>query len=154
MTSLVLHSALASALHVLGLGVGLGSVYARGQVLSGPLDEGAMRRAFSADNYWAVAALLWLGSGLWRVFGNVAKTSAYYLHNGVFLTKFGLFCVVILLELYPMVTLIRWRRALAKGQPVDTSAAPTLALISKLEVALLLVIVCLATLMARGVGQF
>ena len=153
MSALTWWSAVASFLHLVALGIGMGAIYVRARTLRGPLDEGAIQRILTADTLWGLAAALWIGSGLWRVFGTVAKTSVYYLHNHVFYAKMALFLLVFALEIWPMVTLIKWRIALGKKQPIDTSKARALGMISYVEFRLLFIIILLATLMARGVGM-
>ena len=50
-----------SALHLLALGIGLGSVWMRGRALRAPLfDQAAIRRVLAADNFWGIARGLWL----------------------------------------------------------------------------------------------
>ena len=51
-----------------------------------------------------------------------------------------------------MVTLIRWRVLVAKGAQPMTSSAGTLADISTIQAVLIVVMVLLATAMARGIG--
>lgn|SRR5262245_8452022 len=145
-------SAIASALHLLALAIGLPAVYLRGRMLRGPLDSGRFRHLFAADNVWGIAAFLWLATGLSRAFAGLEKGSAYYLHSPFFWTKMALFALILLLELYPMVTLLRWRGQLRRGQPPDTSRARTLYVISHVEMALIVVIVFIAAFMARGFG--
>ena len=50
-----------------------------------------------------------------------------------------------------MVTLIKWRVALARGAAIDTARATLFARISHVEVLLVLLMVIAATGMARGV---
>jgi len=47
-----------AALHLLGLGAGLGAVWARARALRGPLDPAGLRRVFYADGWWGVAAAM------------------------------------------------------------------------------------------------
>jgi hypothetical protein len=51
-----------------------------------------------------------------------------------------------------MITLIRWRIRLGRGLPVDTSVAPRLYTLNHIELALVGVMVFVASMMARGVG--
>src|SRR2546430_3335139 len=104
---------LLAAVHLLALGVGLGAVWARGRALQAPLDVPALRRVFYADTWWGIAALLWIGTGLVRAFGGYEKGAFYYLHNHFFWAKMGLLAAILLLELGPMIALIRWRVAVA-----------------------------------------
>ena len=141
-----------AALHLVALGVGLGAVWARRNALRGPLDAQGLRRVFYADTLWGIAAVVWIATGLLRAFGGWEKGTAYYLHNHAFLTKMALVALVLALEVWPMATLIRWRVRLAKGGEVDTSRAPTFALISTVQAVLVVLMVFAATAMARGLG--
>ncbi len=141
---------LVATLHLLALGIGLGSVYARARALRGPLDDAGLSRVFLADNFWALAGFLWLTTGLARAFGGLEKGTAYYLHEPLFHTKLTLFVVIVLLELRPIVVLMRWRGQRRRREPVDTSAARTLARLSHAQAGLVLLIVFLATAIARG----
>lgn len=143
---------LLAGLHLLALGVGLGAVWARGRALSSRLDIQGLRSVFAADMWWGVAAFLWIGTGLWRFLGGLEKDTAYYLQNHLFLTKMGLFVVILALEVRPMITLIRWRRRVAAGGEPVTSAAPALSRISYAQAGLIVLIVFLAAGMARGYG--
>lgn len=115
----------------------------------------ALRRAFAADAHWGVAAALWLATGLWRYLGSTEKSTAYYNSNHIFLTKMALFVVVILLEIGPMITLIRWRAALGRdgGASIDAGRARRLAMISYVQGAVVTVMVFTAVAMARGFGS-
>ena len=141
-----------AAVHLLGLGIGLGSVWARARALSGELDPRGHRRVFYADTWWGIAALLWIGTGLVRAFGGLEKGTAYYLHNHLFWGKMALLGLILLLEIRPMTTLIRWRSRLARGEQPDTSPAAGLARVSFVQAVLVVLMVLAATGMARGYG--
>jgi putative membrane protein len=145
-------SAIVSALHVLALGLGLPSVFLRGRALKGPLDRDGLRRLFAADTVWGVAAALWLVTGLLRAFAGLEKGAAFYLASHLFWLKMALFVVVVLLEIRPMVTLLRWRAAVRAGGTPDTSGARALYTVNHIELALVVVIVFVASFMARGFG--
>ncbi|HXQ28582.1 MAG TPA: DUF2214 family protein [Gemmatimonadales bacterium] len=141
-----------AALHLLGLGIGLGSVWARGRALSGTLDPPGLQRVFYADNWWAVAAVLWVVTGALRAFAGFEKGTSYYLHNHFFLGKMALLVLILALEVRPMTTLIRWRRVSARGERPDTTNARALARVSFLQAWLVVGMVLAATAMARGYG--
>src|SRR5215472_13320131 len=123
---------LIAALHLLALPLGLGGVWMRGRALShARLDT--LKAIFAADNAWGVAALLWILTGAARAFGGLEKGSAYYLHSHAFRAKMGLFALIFILEIRPMVTLIRWRRMRGRGRTPDLTPAPGLARISFLQ---------------------
>ena len=148
-----------SAFHVLALAIGFGAVFARGKRLRdlrvSPEDAAARRRLLQADSLWGAAALLWIATGLLRVFGRLEKTPAFYLRNGFFWVKMALFALVLVLEIVPMLTFIRWRVAQARGQSPATGAdLSTLIALNDAETAIVLVIPFVAALMARGAWLF
>ena len=141
-----------ASLHLVALGLGLGAVWARGRALRATLDAPGLRRVFAADTLWGVAAVLWIVTGVLRAFAGLEKGTAYYLHSPVFWIKMGLFAVILVLEIWPMVILIRWRIGLARGTSLDLGSAPALARISEIEALLVVAMVFAATAMARGFG--
>lgn len=141
---------LLAATHLLGLGIGLGAVWARGRALRGIVDGAAIRRAFAADAWWGVAAVLWFSTGLARVLLGTEKATAYYLQNPLFYVKMGLFLLVLGLEIWPMITLIRWRRAMGRNQTAAFGAARRIARISTIEAFVIVLMVFVAVAMARG----
>ena len=143
---------LVAFLHLLALGIGLGAVWMRGRALRGSLDTLGLRRVFAADNVWGLAAILWISTGVWRAFGGLEKGTTYYVTNPLFHAKMGLLGLIIALEVWPIITLIRWRSRHGKGATVDTAAAPALARISVIQAALVVLMVLAATALARGLG--
>ena len=83
-----------ASLHLLALGIGLGAIFARARAFGSALGPPDRSRLFLADNFWGVAAGLWLVTGLIRAFGGIEKGSGYYLHNHLFITKMALFLAV------------------------------------------------------------
>lgn len=141
---------LLATLHLLALPLGLAAIWIRSRALASVRGPADLPRVFRADNLWAVAAGLWIVTGVWRLLAGVEKSTAYYLQDHSFYVKMGLFLVILLLEIWPMTMLIRWRLALRKGQPVATGTARTFARISLVQAALVLLMVFAATAMARG----
>lgn len=142
---------LLAALHLIALGIGVGAVFARGQALQHLSFEKGYKRIFLADNLWGLSALLWITTGLLRAFGGFEKGSAYYLNNTFFWIKMGLFLTIFLLEIRPMINLIRWRIFVLKDKPIDTSSAKSFAHISYVQAGLVLLMILAATAMARGI---
>ena len=145
-------AAIVSALHVLAVTLGLGSVFARGRALRAHLDDAGLRRLFVADTVWGIAALLLIGTGLARAFGGLEKGAMFYLTSSLFWTKTALFAFVFALEIWPMMTFVDWRRTRRKGGVPDTSRARALYIVNHLEMVLVVVIVFVASFMARGFG--
>lgn len=144
-------AAVMSALHLLALGIGLGSIWMRWRALrSLVLDEAAVRRILAADNFWGVAALLWIATGLTRVLAGLDKDTAFYVHNGLFWVKMALFAAVFVLEIGPMRAFIRWRIAASRGGSPDLSRVARFARISAIQIVLVVTIVFVAAMMARG----
>ncbi len=92
---------LIATLHLLTLPLGLGAIWARSRALSLARSTDHLHRVFVADNLWALAAVLWLSTGLLRAFGGLEKGSSYYLHDRVFYIKMGLFVTIVILEIWP-----------------------------------------------------
>ncbi len=145
-------SAIVSSLHVLALAIGLPAVFLRGRALKGPLDTEGLRRLLAADNVWGIAALLWIVTGLLRAFGGLEKGTEFYLHSPLFWVKMALFLLVLLLEIRPMTTFIRWRIRRGRGEPIDVAPARALYTVNHIELAIVVVMVFVASMMARGVG--
>lgn len=146
-------AAILSAVHILALAIGLPAIYARTRALKGPLDGEGLRKVFVADSWWGLAALLWIATGPLRAFVPFEKGSAFYLTTWLFHLKLGLFALIFALEITPMVGLIRWRMALKRGEAPDVSAAPLYRILSHVEMGLVVVIVFVASFMARGFGR-
>src|SRR5918996_4324115 len=109
-----------AVIHLLALGLGLGAIWSRSRALKDPSDPHNIQRALFADTLWGIAALLRITTGLARAFAGLEKGSAYYLANDAFWVKMVLLGLVLLLEIWPMVTLIRWRIQLARGEKINT----------------------------------
>jgi putative membrane protein len=139
----VVMAAVLSAIHVLTLGLGLGSIFARGRALSRPLDDAGSKRLLAADNVWGLAALLWIASGFARVFLG-GKEPTFYWRNGFFWVKLGLFATLFALELMPMITFIRVRLARTRGAALPQFSIETFRRLNALETALIVVIVFVA----------
>ena len=146
-------AALLSAIHLLTLALGAGAIFMRGRALGRPLDDAGWKKLLATDNAWGLAALLWIASGLGRVFAG-GKDPSFYVRNGFFWIKMGLFALVFLLEIAPMVTFIRVRIARGRGAPLPAVPVSTLRRINAIELALVIVIVVVAAFMARGAWLF
>jgi putative membrane protein len=139
-------------LHLLGLGIALGSIWARARAFRGPLDLAGLRRLFYADNWWGVSALILISTGLLRALAGLEKSMDYYLQNHVFWGKMALLLGILVLEVSPMVTLVRWPIQVGRGAMPDTRMAGRFAGISYVQALLLLLMILAATAMARGIG--
>lgn len=145
-----------AALHLFALAFGPSSAYVRGRALSErPLTIAAVGRAFVADTWWGAAAGLWIITGVWRLFAGTEQTTGYYLGNRFFMAKMSILIVILVLEIRPMITLTRWRKALKKSAETwspDERAAAWITKTSYIQVVLVLLMVVAAVSMARGFG--
>ena len=146
-----------AALHLIALGLGLGAVIARGTALRESPSNAALRRAFRSDSMWGFAALLWIVTGLWRLLTGIEKPTGYYLTAPAFHAKIGLFLLVLVLEAWPMMTLIRWRRSFSGGESAERlmtrGAGRRIATISHIEALVVVIMVFVAVALARGFGS-
>lgn len=140
--------------HLLALGLGLGAVIQRGSALREVPDALSLRRVFRADTLWGVAALLWIGTGLARYLLGIDKSTEYYNTNNFFLAKMALLLLIVVLEIWPMLTLVRWRIALGRGKSAGVVAVPgtarLIATISHVQALLIVLMIFAAVAMARG----
>ncbi|PWE46379.1 DUF2214 domain-containing protein [Pseudomonas prosekii] len=141
-----------AAIHLLAFALGLWGVLVRGCAFS-RLAAGTaqVRNVLVADNVWGISAIVLLITGLMRAFGGFEKGTDYYLQQPLFHLKMTLFVIILLLELMPMITLIKWRIALGRGASIDLGRAKLFARISHMEALLMMLMVIAATGMARGV---
>jgi len=107
------------------------------------------------DAAYGIAAVVLILVGFSRVF-YTEKGAAYYFHSGTFIAKLTLFVVVGSLSIYPTLQFLRWRPALREQRAphIDPATRKRLRMLVHLELTLLLVILLLAPMMARGIGYF
>jgi putative membrane protein len=141
--------ALLSALHLLTLALGLGAIVWRHWTVTRAA-EGDWREVLRADTAWGIAAGLWIATGLARVFVG-DKPPVFYTRNVFFWIKMALVAMVFVLELRPMIALLRVRIAVRRGSPPPAVSLVILRRISAIEAALVVIIVFVAAFMTRGV---
>lgn len=149
-------AALFASLHYIGFAIALGSIFGRGVYLKKLHEDSQkqnedLKRVFFCDNLWGVAALLIIVTGFYRAFGSLEKGTDFYLGSGLFNLKLGLFGLIFLLELYPMVVLFKWRIKNKRGVfEFHKNQIKTLVYLNHSEFILVLLIPFIASLMARG----
>jgi putative membrane protein len=149
---------LLAAIHLLAFGFALASILRRAWALrqlgaaSAASTSAALQAAFRADSGWGLSALVLVVTGLMRAFGGFEKGADYYLDEPLFHVKMTALALILILEVPPMISLIRWRIALKKGATPDLRRAPMFARISVIQTLLLIVMVFAASGMARGIG--
>lgn len=144
---------LLAALHLVALGIGGGAILARAFGLQRLKSSDALPGVLFADALWGIAALIWISTGLLRAFGGFEKGSAYYLQSSSFWIKMALLVGVLVLEVWPMVTLVRWRLQHGRGAEIDFRPGKRLAQISYAQAALIFCMIFAASAMARGVNM-
>ncbi len=146
-------NALAAYAHYLSIFVLFALLTLEHRLFSREIAIDTARSLIRLDIAYGVCAGLVLVTGLARVlwFG---KGLAYYLGNGLFHAKVGLFILVGLISVVPTWVYLSWRNDLKAGRAPHVSAgqARLVTTVIRLELALLLVIPLLATMMARGIG--
>ncbi|AMT88330.1 MULTISPECIES: DUF2214 family protein [Pseudomonas] len=141
-----------AAVHLFAFALAFWAVLTRGTAFSQlSAGTGELKRVLLADNLWGLSALTLLITGAMRAFGGYEKGSDYYLHQPLFHLKMTLLVLILLVELAPMITLIKWRIASSRGVPLDSGRAKLYARISHVEALLLILMMVAATGMARGV---
>jgi putative membrane protein len=122
-------------------------------VLRNDLTVASARTVLRMDTVYGIGATVVVVVGLLRVF-YTEKGAAYYFASGPFLAKLALFIVVGLLSIYPTLKFLIWRAALREQRvpAFDPSTRRRVRMLIHVELTLLVVILLLAPMMARGVG--
>jgi putative membrane protein len=146
-------AAIASFLHLYGLVLAGMCVVARWWFLRFD-DEENLKRVLLADWVSLIAATLFMGSGLWRLFGGLEKPTDFYLDHPLFWLKMVLFGLMWIAEIPMMVEFIRWRIRLADDKPIEATAElrERYRHHHVVETALFAATMLCAALMAHGVG--
>ncbi|MGH8353472.1 MAG: DUF2214 family protein [Pseudomonas sp.] len=145
--------AIAAYLHFLSIFLLFALLVLEHRLFKLPLDLERARSLIRIDIAYGLAAGLVLVTGAARVFW-YGKGLAYYLHNGLFHAKLGLFLLIALLSALPTFCFLNWRNALKAGQLPDVGPrqAKLVIMAIRLELLLLLFLPLLAALLARGYG--
>ncbi|MGC4070258.1 MAG: DUF2214 family protein [Polyangiaceae bacterium] len=140
-------------LHLALLPAGMATLLLRARALGAARSREELARVFFWDNAYGLVALLWIVTGLLRVFGPADKGTDYYVGNVVFWVKMSAFLGVFLLELLPMVTFVKWRIAIKRGTVIELDGPRESLLRRHFQEATLLVVIAIAAAsMARGIG--
>ncbi|HGL4261689.1 DUF2214 family protein [Burkholderia dolosa] len=146
---------LLAAIHLSAFGVAFAAIAARNRALrrlAASAQAVDLPGVFRADTVWGLSALVLIATGVARAFGGFEKGTAYYLHEPLFHAKMTALVLILLLEIVPMVGLIRWRIAARQQRMPDIGRAPTYVRIGHWQAVLVIVIVFAASGMARGIG--
>ncbi|MBR8356532.1 DUF2214 family protein [Burkholderia vietnamiensis] len=146
---------LLAAVHLMAFGVAFAGIAARNRALRRVIASAQaadLPGVFKADAVWGTSALVLIATGLARAFGGFEKGTAYYLHEPLFHLKMTALVLILLLEIVPMLGLLRWRGAVRRQQTPDLRRARTYVRIGHWQAVLVMVIVFAAAGMARGIG--
>ena len=84
----------------------------------------------------------------------IEKSTAYYNGNAFFQAKMAMLLLIIVLELWPMAKLMRWRKEIRRGGSSSVVVVPgtarVVATISHVQALLIVLMVIAAAAMARG----
>jgi len=141
-----------AAVHLLSLALGVFALSSRSRALARAASNAELGPVFFWDGAYGAVAIAWLGSGLWRAFGGVEKGTDYYLSNHAFWTKMLLLAALLAVEGFLAVTFVRFRLLVKKGETVPLANKARLVRLHHVELWLVLGMIVMATLMARGVG--
>lgn len=148
----MLSSWLLAAVHLLAFGFALASILRRSRGLRRCTSTEDLPGVFGADNGWGISALVLIVTGVMRAFGGFEKGATYYMHEPLFQVKMAALVLILLLEIAPMMALLRWRLAVRRGDVPDLTGAAKYARIGVWQTVLLVVMVFAASGMARGIG--
>lgn len=123
-------------------------------MLRGELTLASARSVLRMDMVYGIAATVLLVVGLLRVF-YTEKGAAYYFASGTFVAKLALFIAVGLLSIYPTLKFLSWRAAVREQRvpTADAATIRTVRIVIHAELTLIVVILLLAPMMARGIGS-
>lgn len=155
---MLLLSALGSWLHLVGIAAMLVTAALRGVAIralptQGTIEPSRAARVFFWDNLSGLAVTLAMGSGLWRLFGDLEKGTAFYTGSSLFWLKMGLLGVGWTLECVPMFTFIAWRRRVARREPLDAARVRLIRRVEPIQFGASIAMILVAAFMARGFGQ-
>lgn len=136
-------------LHFVSIFVIAGALLAEAFMLKATMTRHELRKILWIDSAYGMAALTVLAAGLTLWLGGFGKPADFYTGNWVFHAKLSLFLILGLLSVYPTRFFLRHRH----GADTDVIEIPRrLVMLVRMELAFLLAIPFLATLMARGIG--
>ena len=135
-------------IHFIALFFWIGALTSEHLLLKPQMSRAAITRLARIDAVYGISAVLVVAAGLTLWFG-VGKPSEFYSGNWIFHVKVGLAVIVGLLSIYPTVFFTKNR----KGQESEMIDIPSnIKLLVRIQLAIMLIIPLLATLMAKGIG--
>ncbi|MEZ4705540.1 MAG: DUF2214 family protein [Bdellovibrionota bacterium] len=149
---------LLAAFHYLAFGFGIWSVFERGRsfknLVKHPQEKSFIESLLRYDNLWGICGFLILTTGLIKAFGDIEKPVAFYMKNGLFHAKLGMVFVILAIEVYVMIKLLKLRVERKKNPQFSFSDSEfrTMSLLNKIEAHLFVIVPFFAAMVARGIG--
>lgn len=138
-----------SYLHYIGFMTLFAALLAQHLLFSRQLSAAEVIRLARIDGLYGASALVVLMTGLLKVFA-VGTPAEFYLANGFFHAKVGVFVLTGLLSAWPTVRFVRARREANSAGPSATVSLPgAIAHLQRMQLAGVLLIPLLAALMVR-----
>ena len=135
--------------HFIGIFGVIGALSIEAFAVKTTLPRWQVVRLTKVDAIYGVSSILVLATGFTMWFW-VGKPAEFYGSNWIFYLKIIVFAIVGIASLYPTVYFMKNR----KGDSEDTINIPPLIIwLIRLEVALMLTIPLMASMMARGIGN-
>ena len=146
-------SALFSAIHLYSVALAVAVFFMRFYHLGKTLDEQRIKKVFFWDNLSLLVVFLLMGTGFWRLLGELEKPLDFYLQSTAFWWKMGLLTLGWMIEMPVMITLIKWRVKVQRGVQPNTAEIHRFRKFEIVEGVCFPIIIVAASLMARGYGQ-
>lgn len=148
-------SAVVAGLHILFAFLAALFYAGRAHALRPPLTEQTLKDVLRFDGWSGLAALGLYGLGLWRLLGALEKPTDWYLEHPMFWVKMGLVGLAFVFEVPVQIVLLPAQIRASRKKPVVIApeAAARIRRWNLAGLALLCVLVPIASLMARGVAH-
>lgn len=142
-------------IHHLALIILFACLFSEHLLLKPDINTNAMRTVIRIDMIYGISAIALVIAGILRVV-YFEKGYQFYLNNWAFYIKIGLFILVGLLSILPTISFLQWRKQLQTGQTpiIEDRKFRLLIHIIRAELLLVVLILPLAVLMAKGFGYF
>jgi len=138
-------------LHFISVFAIVGAILAEQFLISKTMTRREINRISIADGIYGVGAILVLFAGIMLWF-YVGKGAAFYTKNWIFHTKLTLFILLGILSIFPTIFFMKHRKGNDSATLIDV---PTYVIVLlRIELAIIIIMPLLATLMSIGIGSF
>ena len=140
-------------LHYIGIMSLMGALITEHIIMKPGLGKTQIKALGTIDMIYGLAAVLVLVTGLIRWFWIDPKGAAFFNTNPLFHIKVTLFVIIAIISIFPTLKILKWNRALKRGEEVvvpDALVKKQLMLI-RIQLLLLVIIPLLAVMVTNGV---